>query len=249
MTWKKTIENFQEGSRPSLYGSYTKNREAQSCSSLLNTGFNALCLSEAELFSIYLDVTPGVWTPLAKHSEDSTLGCSFLFSRAGIKADLKIQYSYHTFLLFLFFFFFKYYEIVSLRIYFLWTVKEWKKSVVLAVWITHRIHISSNFLFLNFVTSNQGDKPPTFYDQAPLKLCAYYANFRWYLQVARIKKYLIFFRSIKRVGCRWDQIFKSIHGICYTYRILCEREVMANIAFWVVEGYQSTTIWTSIFHF
>lgn len=52
---------------------------------------------------MYLDVTPGVGAPLAKLSEDSTLGCSFLFSRAGIKTDLKIQYSYYSF-------FFKYYE-------------------------------------------------------------------------------------------------------------------------------------------
>lgn len=131
-------------------------------------------LSEAEPFAIYINVTPGVWTPLAKHSEDSMLGCSFLFSRAGIKADLKIQYSY------LFFFFFKaLWNTVSLRIYFLWTLKEWKKSTVLAVWITHKIHISCNFLFLDFITFNQGDKPPTFYDQAPRKWCAYYANFRW----------------------------------------------------------------------
>lgn len=54
-------------------------------------------LSEAELFAIYLDIKPGVWPSLVKHSEDSTSDCSFLFSRARIKADLKIQYSYHSF--------------------------------------------------------------------------------------------------------------------------------------------------------
>lgn len=110
------------------------------------------------------------------------------------------------------------------------------------------------FLFLNCITFNQGDKPHTFYYQALPKWCAYYANFRWYrwyFQMARVKKYLIFFRSIKRVGCRWDEVFKFIHGICYTYHILSEREIMAKgeAAFSAVGRYQGTTIWASIFHF
>lgn len=110
------------------------------------------------------------------------------------------------------------------------------------------------FLFLNCITFNQGDKPHTFYYQAAPKWCAYYANFgwyRWYFHVSRIKEFLIFFRSIRRVGCRRDEISKFIRGICYSYHILCEREVMAKgePAFPAVGRYQGTTFWASIFLF